>query len=64
VRASGCFGPLHPGHIRLPEHACTLGDILVVAIESDLTAGNAVRIPPEPGYSATRLIEPILERRV
>jgi cytidyltransferase-like protein len=55
---------LHPGHIRLPEHACTLGDILVVAVESDLTAGNVVRIPPEPGHSATRLIERILERRV
>jgi rfaE bifunctional protein nucleotidyltransferase chain/domain len=35
VCASGCFDLLHPGHIRLLEHARTLGDILIVAIESD-----------------------------
>jgi rfaE bifunctional protein nucleotidyltransferase chain/domain len=142
---SGCFDLLHPGHIRLLEHARSLGDILVVAIESDATAGarstsgnglakqtlsrpiipsaeraeilaalsavdsvvefegpsphelftrllpdvvaiggsggsdqsahreiadleargcKVVRIPLEPGYSTTRLIERILERRV
>ena len=33
--ASGCFDLLHPGHIRLLEHARSLGDILVVAVESD-----------------------------
>lgn len=33
--ASGCFDLLHPGHIRLLEQARNLGDILVVAIESD-----------------------------
>jgi rfaE bifunctional protein nucleotidyltransferase chain/domain len=145
VCASGCFDLLHPGHIRLLEHARSLGDVLVVAIESDVTAGarstsgnglamrilarpiipsaeraeilaalsavgcvvefegpsphelfsrllpdvvvvggsggsdqsarreiadlealgcKVVRIPLEPGYSTTRLIERILERRV
>jgi rfaE bifunctional protein nucleotidyltransferase chain/domain len=39
VCASGCFDLLHPGHIRLLEHASSLGDILVVAIESDATVG-------------------------
>lgn len=143
--ASGCFDLLHPGHIRLLEHARSLGDVLVVAIESDAAAGTRstsgnrlakqtlsrpiipsaeraeilaalsavgcviefeglsphelflrllpdvvvvggsggldqsahreitdlealgckiVRIPLEPGYSTTRLIERILERRV
>lgn len=33
--ASGCFDLLHPGHTRLLEHARSLGDILVVAVESD-----------------------------
>jgi len=35
VCASGCFDMLHPGHIRLLEHARSLGDILIVAVESD-----------------------------
>jgi rfaE bifunctional protein nucleotidyltransferase chain/domain len=35
VCASGRFDLLHPGHIRLLEHARSLGDILVVAVESD-----------------------------
>jgi D-glycero-beta-D-manno-heptose 1-phosphate adenylyltransferase len=39
VCASGCFDLLHPGHIRLLEHASALGDILIVAIESDRAAG-------------------------
>jgi cytidyltransferase-like protein len=120
VCASRCFDLLHPVHIRLLENARSLGDILVVAIESDATAGarstpgnglakqtlarpiipsaesaeilaafsavgcgvefegpapreiadiealgcKVVRIPLEPGYSTTRLIERILERRV
>jgi rfaE bifunctional protein nucleotidyltransferase chain/domain len=143
VCASGCFDLLHPGHIRLLEHARSLGGVLIVAIESDaaaserLTHGNGsakrarirpvipsveraeilaalaavtcvvefegaspgeflrhvlpdvivlgggsdqsahresaelealgckvVRIPLEPGYSTSRLIERILERRV
>jgi rfaE bifunctional protein nucleotidyltransferase chain/domain len=35
VCAYGCFDLLHPGHIRLLEHARSLGSILVVAIERD-----------------------------
>jgi rfaE bifunctional protein nucleotidyltransferase chain/domain len=38
VCASGCFDLLHPGHIRLLEHARSLGAVLVVAIESDAAA--------------------------
>lgn len=32
---NGCFDLLHPGHIRLLEQARSLGDALVVAINSD-----------------------------
>jgi cytidyltransferase-like protein len=39
VCVKGCFDPLHPGSIRLLQNARFLGDILVVAIESDATAG-------------------------
>jgi D-glycero-beta-D-manno-heptose 1-phosphate adenylyltransferase len=35
VFASGCFDLLHPGHIRLLEQARSLGDILVVGVQSD-----------------------------
>lgn len=35
VFTNGCFDLLHPGHIRGFESAHTLGDVLVVAINSD-----------------------------
>jgi D-beta-D-heptose 7-phosphate kinase/D-beta-D-heptose 1-phosphate adenosyltransferase len=35
VFTNGCFDILHPGHIRYLERARTLGDILVVAVNSD-----------------------------
>src|SRR5215470_2922385 len=39
VFTNGCFDILHPGHIDLLRRARSLGDILVVAINSD----NSVR---------------------
>ena len=35
VCAAGAFDLLHPGHIRLLEQARGLGDILVLALQSD-----------------------------
>lgn len=35
VLTNGCFDLLHPGHTRLFEEARKLGDVLVVAINSD-----------------------------
>lgn len=35
VFTNGCFDLLHPGHIRLLEQARALGDVIVVAINSD-----------------------------
>jgi rfaE bifunctional protein nucleotidyltransferase chain/domain len=35
VFTNGCYDLLHPGHIRLLERARTLGDRLIVAINSD-----------------------------
>ena len=32
---NGCFDVLHPGHIQLLEYARSLGDYLIVAIDSD-----------------------------
>jgi rfaE bifunctional protein nucleotidyltransferase chain/domain len=41
VFASGCFDLLHPGHTRLLEQARGMGDVLVVAIQSDESARAA-----------------------
>ena len=35
VFVNGCFDVLHPGHIRLFKFAKSLGDYLIVAIDSD-----------------------------
>jgi rfaE bifunctional protein nucleotidyltransferase chain/domain len=35
VFTNGCYDLLHPGHIRLLERARSLGDLLVVALNSD-----------------------------
>jgi|TARA_B100000959_G_scaffold268881_1_gene314037 D-beta-D-heptose 7-phosphate kinase/D-beta-D-heptose 1-phosphate adenosyltransferase len=35
VFVNGCFDVLHPGHIRLFKYAKSLGDYLIVAIDSD-----------------------------
>jgi D-glycero-beta-D-manno-heptose 1-phosphate adenylyltransferase len=63
VCASGCFDLLHPGHIRLLEHARSLGDVLIVAIESDAAA--SARLTPGNGsakHSPARPIIPSAER--
>lgn len=35
VFTNGCYDLLHPGHIRLLEQARTLGDILILALNTD-----------------------------
>jgi len=55
VCASGAFDLLHPGHIRLLEQARSLGDIIVVAIESDA----AVRARSVGIGAVTELLRPI-----
>ena len=40
VLANGCFDILHAGHVRYLEGARALGDVLVVAINSDLQVGR------------------------
>lgn len=58
VCASGCFDLLHPGHIRLLEQARSLGDVLVVTVESD----EAVRRKTESAKGVGRPITPAAER--
>lgn len=35
VLTNGCYDLLHPGHIRLLERARSLGDVLILALNSD-----------------------------
>jgi rfaE bifunctional protein nucleotidyltransferase chain/domain len=41
VFTNGCYDLLHPGHIRLLEHARSLGDILILALNSDSSIRRA-----------------------
>ena len=62
VCATGAFDLLHPGHIRLLEHARDLGDILVVGVQSDASVqANAVSSagtarPVNPGVERAEIL--------
>ena len=47
VFTNGCFDILHPGHVDLLERARTLGDKLVVGINSDVSV-RAIKGPDRP----------------
>ena len=44
---NGCFDLLHPGHLALLERARSLGDVLVVGLNSDRSV-QMVKGPPRP----------------
>lgn len=59
VCVAGAFDLLHPGHVRLLEQARGLGDILIVALQSDESvrgaaeqANKVVGAPSAPGTAA------------
>lgn len=71
VCAAGAFDLLHPGHIRLLEQARGLGDILVVALQSDASVrssargssdATAIRGPANAQNAASRPITADVER--
>ena len=51
VLTNGCFDLLHPGHVRLFAEASKLGDVLIVAMNSDASVralkGNHRALQPE-----------------
>jgi D-glycero-beta-D-manno-heptose 1-phosphate adenylyltransferase len=47
VFTNGVFDLLHPGHVRYLQHARTLGDALIVGINSDRSV-HAVKGPDRP----------------
>lgn len=53
VFTNGCYDLLHPGHVRLLEQARSLGDVLVLALNSDAS----VRRAKGPGRPLTPEVE-------
>jgi rfaE bifunctional protein nucleotidyltransferase chain/domain len=41
VLTNGCYDLLHPGHLRLLEQARSLGDVLILALNSDASVQRA-----------------------
>jgi rfaE bifunctional protein nucleotidyltransferase chain/domain len=68
VCAAGAFDLLHPGHLRLLEQARGLGDILVVALQSDASVRSIAPLGTAAGEgrvgqsAAMRPITPATER--
>jgi len=52
VLTNGCYDLLHPGHVRLLEEARSLGDILVLALNSDAGV-RRMKGPARPLLPAT-----------
>jgi D-beta-D-heptose 7-phosphate kinase/D-beta-D-heptose 1-phosphate adenosyltransferase len=56
VFTNGCYDLLHPGHIRLLEQARSLGDVLVLALNSDRSVA-ALKGPSRPLIPEAERIE-------
>jgi rfaE bifunctional protein kinase chain/domain len=54
VFVSGHFNILHNGHIRLLQFAKECGDYLIVAVESDILAGDAAHINENHRYEGVK----------
>ena len=53
VFTNGCYDILHPGHIRLLERARSLGDILILALNTDDSIAR-LKGPKRPLLSETK----------
>jgi rfaE bifunctional protein nucleotidyltransferase chain/domain len=52
VFTNGCYDILHPGHIRLLERARSLGDVLILALNTDESVGR-LKGPTRPLLAET-----------
>jgi D-glycero-beta-D-manno-heptose 1-phosphate adenylyltransferase len=59
VFTNGCYDILHPGHIRLLERARTLGDILILALNTDASVAR-LKGPTRPLLSETERARMVL----
>src|SRR5262245_24904278 len=60
VFTNGCYDLLHPGHMRLLEKARSLGDILVLALNSDSSV-QRLKGPARPLITESERAELALE---
>lgn len=56
VFTNGCYDLLHPGHVRLLERARQLGDLLVLALNSDASV-RRLKGPLRPLISQAERVE-------
>ena len=56
VFTNGCYDVLHPGHIRLLEAARSLGDVLILALNTDASV-QRLKGPTRPLISQSRRAE-------
>ncbi|HTC87516.1 MAG TPA: adenylyltransferase/cytidyltransferase family protein [Bryobacteraceae bacterium] len=56
VFTNGCYDVLHPGHIRLLESARTLGDVLILALNTDASV-QRLKGPTRPVISQEQRAE-------
>lgn len=56
VFTNGCYDLLHPGHIRLLERARSLGDILILALNSDASV-QRLKGPSRPLIPQSERVE-------
>ncbi len=50
VLTNGCYDILHPGHIRTLERARSLGDVLILALNTDLSV-QRIKGPTRPFFN-------------
>jgi len=56
VFTNGCYDILHPGHIRLLERARSLGDLLILALNTDASVAR-FKGPQRPFLSERQRVE-------
>lgn len=56
VFTNGCYDILHPGHVRLLERAKSLGDVLILALNTDSSV-QRLKGPSRPFFSETSRCE-------
>lgn len=56
VFTNGCYDILHPGHIRLLERARSLGDVLILALNTDASV-QRLKGPARPFFDEETRIE-------
>lgn len=56
VFTNGCYDILHPGHIRLLEQARSLGDVLILALNTDASV-QRLKGPSRPFFDEASRVE-------